>query len=148
VNCRGPIRIDTCSMCPPVVTGPFYALATPIPQEFQNQFQFPVRDLPHLMTLCPLPNLLCSQCLPFHCHFQLFYCSVQWMSKYILLLCRKDCPNMLFHLVCGAFIVPLGAKPFPTLSVYTTICFSILNLVVCGPVVEASILFFCSLWLD
>ena len=45
------------------------------------------------------------------------------------------------------FIVPLGAKPVPTLSVFTKICSSILNLVVWGPVVEASF-FFRSLRLD
>ena len=39
--------------------------------------------------MCPLPNSLRSRCLPFHCHFRSFYCSVQWMSKDILLLCRS-----------------------------------------------------------
>ena len=42
----------------------------------------------------------------------------------------------------GCFTVPLGAKSLTTLSVYTTICYSILNLMVQGPVVKASIFFF------
>jgi hypothetical protein len=56
-------------------------------------------------------------------------------------------PNMEELEICYAtrfwcFIVPLGAKQLPTLSVYITICSMILNLVVRVPVVEASNFFF------
>jgi hypothetical protein len=66
-----------------------YVVATPISQEFQNQFQLPVCDLlPHsarLDDIVPTSKCVVFMLPSFHCHFWLFYCSVQWASKYILL---------------------------------------------------------------
>ena len=73
--------------------------------------------------------------------------TLQTLADYAIII-KPNMEEMRYATRFWRFIIPLGAKQLPTLSVYITICSTILNLVVRVPVGEASNFFFRSLRLD